>query len=185
MQPSPPPQSSVPTVVRPAKTLLVTTAPFLQGLVLCFLALLCVGAKIGDLFTLDPFLTLGLGCLLGFCINTRRLFIPMALFLPLGIVNVLANAGIINGNHSTAYYFIALSLGLMAIAYVVQLRLGWVQPGALSPGWFVFLLGFVLLEASNNGTLGQVLYSLWLPAILLGGLGLAYLVQSAFGGGRA
>ncbi len=177
-QPPGTPLSSSPS----ASTPLITSAPFLQGIVLCFLALVCVFLQLTSVFTLDPLLALGLGCLLGFLINTRRLFTPAALFLPFGIVNVLASSGLINGAYSVAYYFIGLSFGLLALALVVQLRLGWVQPGALSPALFVFLFGVILLAAGQHGTLGALLYSLWLPALLLGGLGLSYLVTAALKG---
>jgi hypothetical protein len=175
---------SVSPVASP-KVPLATSAPFLQGAVLCFLALVCAGLQISPLSDaipfLDPFLTLGIGCLLGFFIYPQRLFIPAALMLPLGLVNVFASNGILNSNFSAAYYFIGLSISLIALAQVVRLRLGWVQPGALTPGLFLLLFGIILLAAGNSGTLGQILYSLWLPVMVLGALGLAYLVMSALG----
>lgn len=189
MQSSPPPQNAFqnpyPAAVQPAKPPVVTTAPFLQGLVLCFLALVCIGLQLSGLLNLDPFLAIGLGCLLAFFIHPRRLFIPTAIFLPLGIVNLLANAGVVNGNHSVSLYFIALSIGLLAIALVVKRRLGWAQPGALTPGLFIFLFGVSLLAAAENSTLGDLLHSIWGPVAFLGGLGLLYLVLSAFGRGQA
>lgn len=181
MNPMQPPPQATASASAPA----ATSASFLQGIVLCFFALVCVFLQVTRFFALDPFLALGLGCLLGFFINPKRLFIPAALFLPFGIVNVLATNNIISGTHSVAYYFIGLAFGMLALAWVVQLKLGWVQPGALSPGLFVFLFGVVLLEASLQGTLGTLLYSLWLPAVVLGGLGISYLVMSAFRGKRA
>jgi hypothetical protein len=184
MQPSPPPQNASSTTAQSATTPVATTAPFLQGLVLCFLALVCLGIKLGDLYNPDPFLAIGLGCLLAFFIHPRRLFIPTAIFLPLGIVNILANTGVLNGNLSVAYYFIAISLGLMAIAYSVKHRLGWAQPGTLLPGLLIFLFGVSLLAAAENSTLANLLHSVWAPVGFLGGLGLLYLVQSAFGRGR-
>ncbi len=189
MQPAPPPQNAFqppyPATAQPTKAPLVTTAPFLQGLVLCFLALVCLGLQFGGLVNLDPFLAIGLGCLLAFFIHPRRLFIPTAIFLPLGVVNILANTGVVNGNHSVSLYFIALSLGLLAIALVVKRRLGWAQPGALSPGLFIFLFGLSLLAAAEDSRLGDLLHSIWAPVGFLGGLGLLYLVLSAFGRGRA
>jgi hypothetical protein len=185
MQVPPPPQSQFPTTAQPAKPAIATTAPFLQGLVLCFLALVCAGLQFSELVNIDPFLAIGLGCLLAFFINPRRLFIPTAIFLPVGIVNILANIGVLNGNLSVAYYFIALALGLMAIAYVVKRRLGWAQPGALSPGLFIFLFGVSLLAAAENSTLAGLLHSIWAPIGFLGGLGVLYLMLSAFGRGRA
>ena len=163
---------------------LASSAPFLQGLVLCFLALVCAGLQIsplsGTTTLLDPFLLLGLGCLLAFFIFPQRLFIPAALMLPLGIVNVLAGADILNGNYSAAYYFIALSVSLLALAQAVRLKRGWVQPGAMTPGVFLLLFGVILLAAANSSTLGQILYSLWLPAMVLGALGLGYTVGAVF-----
>jgi hypothetical protein len=161
---------------------LASSASFLQGLVLCFLALVCAGLQIsplsGTTAILDPFLLLGLGCLLGFFIFPQRLFIPAALMLPLGVVNVLASTGVLNGNYAAAYYFIGLSISLLALAQAVRLKRGWVQPGALTPGLFLLLFGVVLLAAANSGALGQILYSLWLPTMVLGALGLGYTVMA-------
>jgi len=180
----PPPQAAA-APGAPTSMPLTSSALFLQGIVLCFLALVCVFLQVTGIFSLDPFLALGLSCLLCFFINPKRLFIPAVLFLPFGIINLLASHAILNGTYSVAYYFIGLSFGMLALAWVVQLKLGWVQPGALSPGLFVFLFGFVLLEAGLHGTLGALLYTLWLPAAVLGGLGISYLVMSAFRGKRA
>lgn len=184
MQSSPPPQQTLGATAQSVRMPPVTTAPFLQGLMLCFLALVCAGLQFSEVLNIDPFLAIGLGCLLAFFINTRRLFIPTAIFLPLGIVNLLANAGVINGNHSVAYYFISLGIGLLAIAYAVRRGLGWAPPGALAPGVLILLFGASLLAAAENSALGDMLHSVWAPVGFLGGLGLFYLARSAFGGGR-
>ncbi len=183
MDTQPPASDTVSTDVSP-KTPLFSSAPFLQSVVLCFLALVCAVLQVSAIFQgvmiLDPFLLLGIGCLLGFFIYPRRLFIPAALMLPLGSVNVLASMGILAGNLAPAYYFIGLGVGLVAIAQVTQLQLGWVQPGAISPGLFLVFFGGILLAAANSSGWGQFLYSLWLPAAVLGALGLTYLGMTVF-----
>ncbi len=185
--------SSVPPPVdkeAPAERRNASTAPrlpflfsahFSQALFLCLLALAAVIVQIRGGAQLDAVLATGLGLLLGFLIYPRRLFILTALVLPLGIVNQLFDKGIISRRYIEPAHLLGLAFGLLIITWAMHRRPTWAHPGAISPGIVVAVLGLLLLAAVAPGSAGTYIFSFWLPAAVLGGLGLSYLVMSAFG----
>jgi len=154
---------------------------FLQGLLLCLLALIAVLLGVTREFKVDPVLATGIGLLLGFLVYPRRLFILAATILPLGVVNQLFDKGIIGGHYLEPAHLIALAVGLLAVTWAMHQRRAWAAPGAWSPGVIVAALGLVLLLALLPGSAAGYIFSFWMPTVVLGGLGLSYLIRSAFG----
>jgi hypothetical protein len=158
-----------------------SSSHFLQTLLLCLLALAALIAQISGGSLLDAVLATGIGLLLGWLLYPKRLFILAALVLPLGIVNQLFDQGIISGKYLEAAHLLALALGLLTITWAMRVVPAWVHPGARSPGVVVAALGLLLLAAEASAAAARIIFSFWLPAAVLGALGLWYLLMSAFG----
>jgi hypothetical protein len=159
----------------------LTSSHFLQAIFLCVLAIAAAIAQIRGASLLDAVLAVGIGLLLGWLLYPKRLFILTALILPLGVVNQLFDNGVISGHFIEAAHLLALALGLLAITWAMRSRPAWARPGAFSLGIVVAALGLLLLAANASGTASQIIFSFWLPTIVLGALGLWYLLLSAFG----
>ena len=157
------------------------SAHFLQAIFLCILAVAAIVAQIRGGNWLDAVLATGIGLLLGWLLYPRRLFILTALVLPLGIVNQLYDDKDISGRSIEPAHLLALALGLLAITWVMRTRPAWAKPAALSPGIVVAVLGLLLLSADASAAAATLIFSFWLPAVVLGALGLWYLLLSAFG----
>jgi hypothetical protein len=187
MEPSQPPSAAqYPTeergsATRAPRSLFIFSAPFFQAIFLCLLAAASALAQISGGVQLDAVLATGIGLLLGFLLYRSRLFILTALVLPLGIVNQLFDQGIISGHYLEPAHLLALALGLLTITWATYRRPAWVRPGARSPGIIVAALGLLLLLALASGHAATIIFSFWLPAIVLGGLGVGYLAMPAFG----
>ena len=154
---------------------------FVQALFLCLLALAAAIAQISGGSRLDAVLATGIGLLLGWLMYPRRLFILTALVLPLGVVNQLFDNGIIGGRYIESAHLLGLALGLLGITWAMRAIPSWAHPGALSPGVVVAALGLLLLLADASAAAAKIIFSFWLPAAVLGTLGLWYLLVSAFG----
>lgn len=154
---------------------------FLQALLLCLLAMTAAIVQINGGSKLDAVLATGIGLFLGWLIYPKRLFILSALVLPLGIINQLFDSKIISGQYIEAFHLLALALGLLAITWAMRAIPTWAHPAALSPGAAVAVLGLLLLAADASAPAARIIFSFWLPAAVLGALGLWYLLMSAFG----
>jgi len=170
-----------PNTVRSPRLPFLLSAHFSQALFLCLLALAAAIVQISGGAQLDAVLATGLGLLLGLLIYPKRLFILTALILPLGIINQLFDKGIISGRSIEPAHLLGLAFGLLSITWAMRSRPNWAHPGAISPGIVVAVLGLLLLAAVAPGSAGAYIFSFWLPAAVLGALGLSYLVISAFG----
>ena len=166
---------------QPARGARLPASHFLQALLLCLLALVALLLGLTNTFKIDPVLATGIGLLLGFLVYRRRLLILSAIVLPLGIVNQLFDKGIIKGQYLEPAHLLALGLGLVIVAWAMHNRPRWAAPGARSPGIIVVVLGATLLLAIASGAAARYIFSFWMPVVVLGGLGLAYLLASAFG----
>jgi hypothetical protein len=154
---------------------------FLQALFLCVLALAALIVQINGGSKLDAVLVTGLGLFLGWLLYPKRLFILSALVLPLGIVNQLYDAHDISGRFIEPAHLLALALGLLAITWAMRARPAWARPAARSVGVVVAVLGLLLLAADASAPAARLIFSFWLPAAVLGALGLWYLLMAAFG----
>lgn len=168
-------------MAQPARGAPLPARHFLQALLLCLLALIALLLGLTNSFKIDPVLAIGIGFLLGFLVYRRRLLILSAIVLPLGIVNQLFDKGIVKGQYLEPAHLLALALGLMIVAWAMHNRPRWAAPGARSPGVVVAVLGATLLLAVASGTAARYIFSFWMPVVVLGGLGLAYVFASAFG----
>ena len=168
-------------VAQPARGARLPARHFLQALLLCLLALIALLLGIINSFKFDPVLVTGAGLLLGFLVYRRRLLILSAIVLPLGIVNQLFDKGVIKGQYLEPAHLLALALGLVIVAWAMHSRPTWAAPGARSPGVIVAVLGATLLLAVASSAAARSIFSFWMPFVVLGGLGLAYLFASAFG----
>ena len=160
---------------------LLFSSHFSQALFLCVLAVAALVVQIRGGSQLDAVLATGIGLFLGWLIYSKRLFILSALVLPLGIINQLFDSNIISGRSIEAFHLLALALGLLAITWAMRARPAWAKPAALSPGAVVAVLGLLLLAADASAAAANIIFSFWLPATVLGALGLWYLLMSAFG----
>lgn len=154
---------------------------FVQALFLCLLALAAAIVQISGGSRLDAVLATSIGLFLGWLMYPKRLFILTALVLPLGVINQLFDNHIIGGRYIEAAHLLALALGLLAITWAMRARPTWAHPGALSPGVVVAVLGLLLLLADASAAATKIIFSFWLPAAVLGALGLWYLLVSAVG----
>ena len=166
---------------QPARGARLPAGHFLQAVLLCLLALIALLLGLTNSFKIDPVLATGIGLLLGFLVYRRRLLILSAIVLPLGIVNQLFDKGIIKGQYLEPAHLLALALGLLSVAWAMHNRPTWAAPGARSPGVVVAVLGATLLLAGVSGAAARFIFSFWMPVVVLGGLGLTYLLASAFG----
>ena len=166
---------------QPARGARLPAAHFLQALLLCLLALIALLLGLTNNFKIDSVLATGIGFLLGFLVYRRRLLILSAIVLPLGIVNQLFDRGIVKGQYLEPAHLLALALGLLIVAWAMHNRPTWAAPGARSPGVIVAVLGATLLLAVASGAAARYIFSFWMPVVVLGGLGLTYLLASAFG----
>jgi hypothetical protein len=168
-------------MAQPARGTRLPAAHFLQALLLCLLALVALLLGLTNSFKIDPVFATGIGLLLGFLAYRRRLLILSAIVLPLGIVNQLFDKGVIKGQFLEPAHLLALALGLVIVAWAMHNRPRWAAPGARSPGIIIAVLGATLLLAVASGAAARSIFSFWMPVVVLGGMGLAYLVASAFG----
>lgn len=171
----------MPSSDRPSRLPFLSPSHFLQALFLCLLALAAAIAQIKGGSRLDAVLATGIGLLLGWLMYPKRLFILTALVLPLGVINQLFDNGVIGGRSIEAAHLLGLALGLLGITWVMRAVPTWAHPGALSPGVVVAALGLLLLLADASAAAANIIFSFWLPAAVLGTLGLWYLLVSAFG----
>lgn len=171
----------MPSSTRPSRLPLLSSAHFLQVIFLCLLALAAAIAQISGGSRLDAVLATGIGLLLGWLMYPKRLFILAALVLPLGVINQLFDNGVISGRYIEAAHLLGLALGLLGITWAMRAVPSWAHPGALSPGVVVTALGLLLLLADASAPAAKIIFSFWLPAAVLGALGLWYLLVSAFG----
>ena len=160
---------------------LLFSSHFSQALFLCVLAVAALVVQIRGGSQLDAVMATGIGLFLGWLLYPKRLFMLGALVLPLGIINQLFDSNIISGRSIEAFHLLALALGLLAITWAMRARPAWAHPAALSPGLAVAVLGLLLLAADASAAAANIIFSFWLPAAVLGALGLWYLLMSAFG----
>lgn len=113
----------------------------------------------------------GFGLLVASLINPRHLVIAGFFYTIVGAAFFLGFRKIVPFDNSLL--IMAISLALLAIA--VMARKGYVGAGALTPGFFILLVGIIQYPPLGLGPkLAPFVLSLWFPGIALLVIGLAY-----------
>ena len=112
-------------------------------------------------------------------LNPYRLMAAGWLVLLLGIAVFLFYSGHISGGQVFPAYIIAMGVALVVIGLMG--RRGYIKAGAVTPGLIVLLVGIILALVVAKRTppnFVSFMLSLWLPAIALLILGVAYTLVS-------
>jgi len=124
-------------------------------------------------------LVLGAAMFIAALLNPYRLMAAGWLVLLLGIAVFLFFSGHISGGQVFPAYIIAMGVALVFIGLMG--RRGYIKAGAVTPGVIVLLVGIILALVVANRTppnFVSFMLSLWLPAIALLILGVAYTLVS-------
>lgn len=127
-------------------------------------------------------LVFGIGLLIAFLFNPRRLAAMTWMILLMGIEIYLVFTNMIHANQILSTFVLAIGLGLVGVA--IMGKLGFVGKGAFSPAIFVIIAGILeYLLAANMlpGFWVSFILSLWLPGFGLLVFGIVYLIASGMG----
>lgn len=124
-------------------------------------------------------LALGVGLLIAHLADRRHLFHGGVLVTPFALVNVLLSLGVISGNALFGAYVLAAAVGVGVSTLAARRGYTSVQPW--SPVVLLAVIGFLLLGTVLRGGLAAAFYALfvsfWLPAVVLGGMGVVLLAR--------
>ena len=157
---------------------------YTQALVLLLLCVACVVAE----RIVDPrndygalgLLILGVSLLIGHLIYRPRLFTPVALLIPPGVVAALTLFIAIPTTMFSGLLVCAMSAGALIVALAA--RRGYISPDPLTPGVLLLSLGLYIalepLDFPTHDYLYDLANSLRLPAVALGDMGGALLYRT-------